>query len=58
MKVLDEFPDRPRRGKKGWTPDTIWPEDLKKVCLAFQQQERPHALYKAATLLVKHSATG
>ena len=54
MKILDKFPDKPRRAKKVRTPDTISPDELMKGCLAFQQRERRDAMYKTATFLVKH----
>jgi hypothetical protein len=54
MKVLDKFPDKPRRAKNVRTPDTISPEELKKGSLAFGQRERRDAMYKTATFLVKH----
>src|SRR5262245_186831 len=54
MKVLDKFPDKPRRAKKVRTPDTISPEELQNGCLAFQQRERRDAMYKTATFLVKY----
>jgi hypothetical protein len=54
MKILDKFPDKPRRAKKVQTPGTISPEDLQKGCLAFRKRERRDAMYKTATFLVKH----
>jgi hypothetical protein len=54
MKVLDKFPERPRRAKKVLTPVGITPEELQVGCLAFQQRERRDAMYKTATFLVKH----
>src|SRR5437879_8919122 len=54
MKVLDKFPDKPRRPKKVRTPDTISLKELQKGCLAFQEQERRDAMYKTATFLVRH----
>jgi len=54
MKVLDKFPDKPRRARKVPTPDTISPEELKAGCHAFQQTERRDAIYKTASFLVKH----
>jgi hypothetical protein len=54
MKVLDKFPEKPRRAKRVQTPDTITLEELHKGCLAFQQRERRDAMYKTATFLVKH----
>jgi hypothetical protein len=54
MKVLDKFPDKPGRVKKGRTAETISPEELKKGCLAFQQRERRDAMYKTAAFLVNH----
>lgn len=54
MKVLDKFPDKPKRAKKVRTPDAISPEELKAGNLAFQQRERRDAMYKTATFLVRH----
>lgn len=54
MKVLDKFPDKPRRVKTVRTLGTISPEELQEGCLAFQQRERRDAMYKTATFLVEH----
>jgi hypothetical protein len=54
MKVLDRFPDKPRRAKRVLTPDTISAEELKKGYVAFQQRERRDAMYKTATFMVQH----
>src|SRR5438874_112545 len=54
MKVLDKFPDKPKRAKKVRTPDSISPEKLNEGCLAFRQRERRDAMYKTATFLVTH----
>jgi hypothetical protein len=54
MKVLNKFPDKPRRAKKVRIMDAISPESLKEGCLAFQQRERRDAMYKTATFLVTH----
>src|SRR5882762_3839432 len=54
MKVLDKFPEKPRRAKKVQVTNAISPEELKEGCLAFQQRERRDAMYKTATFLVRH----
>lgn len=54
MKVLAEFPDRPRRSKKIRASNTITPDELRAGRLAFQKRERREAMYKTATFLVEH----
>jgi hypothetical protein len=54
MRVLDKFPDKPRRAKKIRPLDTITPEKLKEGYIAFRQRERRDAMYTTATFLVEH----
>jgi hypothetical protein len=54
MKILEKFPEKPRRAKKVHLIETISPDKLKEGCLAFQERERRDAMYKTATFLVKH----
>lgn len=53
MKVLDKFPDKPKRSKKPRAPETVSSDELKAGCLAFRERERREPMYTVATFVLK-----